>query len=163
MHDFHITKRQMPASVISIKHTLGPSYNDHEHPAITSRFLCTILINSNIKKFGYNEHPPTTMNSFFCIYFLVVSRTQCKCTFNFSLLPWLIDILNSISELISRNYTVRNVFVRTTTAPRTRNFTKEILSPSGITCVVPSNFFYFSKHCWTSIGPRLYTSISIKL
>ena len=60
--------------------TLGPAYNEfgyNEHPAITSRFLCTILIDSNVKKSGYNEHPPTT-SSFFCIFLLVVSGTQCN-------------------------------------------------------------------------------------
>ena len=59
---------------------LGPAYNKfgyNEHSAIMSRFLCTIMINSNAKKFSYNEHPPTT-NSFFSIFLLVLSGTQCN-------------------------------------------------------------------------------------
>ena len=45
--------------------TLGPAYNEfgcNEYPAITNRFLCTILIDSNAKKFDYNEHPHPPTN-----------------------------------------------------------------------------------------------------
>ena len=62
--------------MMNYRNTLGPAYNEfgyNEHPAISSRFLCSIIIGSNVKKFGYNEHLPT-MSSFFCIFFLVVSR-----------------------------------------------------------------------------------------
>ena len=59
-------------------YTLGPVYNEfgyNEHRvAITNRFLCTIFIDSSVKKFSYNEYLPTT-SSFFCIFLLVVSRT----------------------------------------------------------------------------------------
>ena len=48
------------------------------NPATTSRFICIKIFDYNAKKFGYNEHPlPLAMNSFFCIFLLVVSGTQC--------------------------------------------------------------------------------------
>ena len=43
--------------------TLGPAYNKFvysQYPVTASRFLCIKLIDGNIKKFGYNEHPLTT-------------------------------------------------------------------------------------------------------
>ena len=51
---------------------LSPDYNDHL--AITSRFLK--IIDSNVKQFSYNELPLLT-RSFFRIFLLVVSGTQC--------------------------------------------------------------------------------------
>ena len=60
--------------------TLGSAYNEfgyNEHPATASRFLCTIIFDSNTKMFGYNEHPPT-MHSFFLHLLLVVSGTKCN-------------------------------------------------------------------------------------
>ena len=44
--------------------------------ATTSRLLCTKIIDCNAKKFRHNEHPLIT-SSFFCIFLLVVSVTQC--------------------------------------------------------------------------------------
>ena len=38
--------------------TLGPSYNEfgyNEHPAVTRESLCVKIIDSKVKKFGYNE------------------------------------------------------------------------------------------------------------
>ena len=64
---------------ILVSFTLGPAYNEfiyNEHPAITSSFLCIIVIDNNVKKFGFNEHSLRT-DSFFCIFLLVVSETQC--------------------------------------------------------------------------------------
>ena len=55
--------------------TLGPAYNElgyNEHPAVASRFLCTKIIDCNVKKFGHNKHPLVT-SSFFCNFLLVVS------------------------------------------------------------------------------------------
>ena len=49
--------------------TLSPAHNEfsyNEHPTRTNRFLYTIIIDSNAKKFG-----------FFCIFLLVASGTQC--------------------------------------------------------------------------------------
>ena len=39
--------------------------------------LCIKIIQSNVKKFGYNEHP-FIRNTLFCSFLHVVSRTQCK-------------------------------------------------------------------------------------
>ena len=58
---------------------LSPAYNEfgyNEHSATTSRFLCNKIIDSNVRKFGYNEQPFIT-NSFFYIVLLIVSGTQC--------------------------------------------------------------------------------------
>ena len=44
---------------------------------MSNRFLCIKIIDCNVKKFGYNEHP-LLMISFFCIFLLVVSGTLCK-------------------------------------------------------------------------------------
>ena len=41
----------------------------------TSKRLCIKIIDCNVKKFGYNEHPLVTC-SFYCIFLLVVSGTQ---------------------------------------------------------------------------------------
>ena len=63
-------------------HTVGPAYNDfgyNEPSAITSKFLCTIIIHSNAKKFSYNGHQ-STMSSFFYMFLLVLSGTQCTFT-----------------------------------------------------------------------------------
>ena len=46
----------------------------NEHLAITSRFLCFKI--SNVKRFGFNKHL-LTMTSFFCIFLIVASGTQC--------------------------------------------------------------------------------------
>ena len=54
---------------------LGPAYNEfcyNEHPAITSRFVCIKITDSNVKKFGYNEYSLAT-SSFPCIFLLVTS------------------------------------------------------------------------------------------
>ena len=64
--------------------TLGPAYNEL---VITSNRIQKAknlvssghhLIDRNVKKFGYNEHPATT-STFSCIKVLVVSGTQCIC------------------------------------------------------------------------------------
>ena len=91
-------------------------------PAITSRFLCTILIESNVKKFGYNEHPPTT-SSFFCIFLLVLSRTQCN---------WVQFLYNyqKISE----------------TEPRNARFPNATLDPKVITLGPAYNEFGYNEH-----------------
>ena len=55
---------------------LGPAYNEfgyNEHLIITSRFK---IIDCGVKKFCYNENQLIT-SSFFCIFLLVVSGTQC--------------------------------------------------------------------------------------
>ena len=54
--------------------TLGSDYN--EHPAITSRFLCTNKLTAMLK-----NSVTTSTNlqiAFFCIFLLVVSGTQCN-------------------------------------------------------------------------------------
>ena len=59
--------------------TLGPAYNEfgyNELLATMSRCHCIKIIDSNVKKFGYNEHPLVT-SGFLCIFLLIVSRTQC--------------------------------------------------------------------------------------
>ena len=53
--------------------TLGSTYN--EHLATTSRFLCIKIIDCNVKKFGYNQHP-LIASSFDYVFLLVVSRTK---------------------------------------------------------------------------------------
>ena len=66
--------------MISEEDTIGPDYNEfsyNEEPAAKNRFLYIKLIDCNVKKFGYNEHPLIT-SSFFRIFLLVVSRTQCN-------------------------------------------------------------------------------------
>ena len=47
-------------------------------PAYSEQILCIKVIDSNVKKFGYYEHPPTT-SSFLCFYLLVLGGTQCIC------------------------------------------------------------------------------------
>ena len=42
---------------------------------VTSRFLCLKILDCNVKKFGYNKHL-LIMNSFFCIFILIVSRRR---------------------------------------------------------------------------------------
>ena len=54
---------------VTKQHTLDPAYNDFGY-----------IIDSNVKKFGYFEHPPTT-SSFLCIYLLVLSGAQCICKY----------------------------------------------------------------------------------
>ena len=51
--------------------TLGPAYKEfgyNEHQAIKSGFLCTNIIDCNVKKFAYNEHPLET-NISFCMFY----------------------------------------------------------------------------------------------
>ena len=54
-----------------ISNTLGPDYEVRYNKHPTNRFLLTKIIDSNVKKFRYNEHPIIT-SSFFCIILLVV-------------------------------------------------------------------------------------------
>ena len=59
--------------------TLGHAYNEFcckEHLAILSRILCIKKIDCNVNKFSYNVNPLIT-SSFFCIFLLVISRTEC--------------------------------------------------------------------------------------
>ena len=58
-------------------HTLGPACNEHQ--AVTRRFLCINIIDCKVKMFSYNEQPLIT-SSFFCVFLLVVTRTQCSST-----------------------------------------------------------------------------------
>ena len=56
-----------------VQHALSPAYNefdytDHLLPAITSRLSLHQIIDYNVKKFGYHEHPLIT-NTFSCILF----------------------------------------------------------------------------------------------
>ena len=60
--------------------TLGLAYKEFEykqHPAVTSIFLCIKIIDRSVKKFGYNTHP-LKRSSFFFIFLLIVSVTQCS-------------------------------------------------------------------------------------
>ena len=60
--------------------TLDPAYYEFgykEHTVKVNRILRMKIIDCNVIKFGFNEHTPVT-NSFFCIFLLVVSETQCK-------------------------------------------------------------------------------------
>ena len=57
--------------IILINNALGPACNEfgyNKHPATTSSFLYTKIIDSSVKKFSYNEHP-LTMNSFFSSFY----------------------------------------------------------------------------------------------
>ena len=56
-----------------------------------SRFLCIKIIDSNVKKFSYYDHPPTT-NNFLCIYLLVISETQCIYSSAFSMVLSVITV-----------------------------------------------------------------------
>ena len=69
----------LPCTFVST--TLGPAHNEfgYEHPVVTSRFLRTEITDCNNKEFGHNEHSIIT-SSFFCTFLLVVSRSQCNCT-----------------------------------------------------------------------------------
>ena len=60
---------RLGSHTMSIVDTLGPAYN--EHPAITSRFLCIKIIECNVKKFGYKEHPLTTQFLLFASFYLL--------------------------------------------------------------------------------------------
>ena len=56
--------------------TLSLAYNEfgyNEHPA---DFFASKIMDCSVEKFGYNEHP-LIANSFFCIFSLIVSQTQC--------------------------------------------------------------------------------------
>ena len=90
------------AMVLESRHTLGPAYNEfgyNEHSAITNRFLCTILIDSNAKKSNDNEHQPTT------IFLLVESGTQCTTKSRIggnylTILKWNLFAFNNIPKLV---------------------------------------------------------------
>ena len=59
--------------------TLGSAYNEfgcNEHPTTTRIFLCIKIIDCNVKKFSYNENP-LIRSSYFCVFLLIVSGTQC--------------------------------------------------------------------------------------
>ena len=59
-------------------HTVGPTKNEYGYKYLfrKSRFLSIKIIDSNVKKFGYNEHS-LARRSFFRI-FLLISGTQCR-------------------------------------------------------------------------------------
>ena len=55
---------------------LGPTYNEfgyNEHSATRSRFLCIKVIDCNVKKFSYNDHPLIYNEQFLLHLF-----TRCK-------------------------------------------------------------------------------------
>ena len=99
-------------SVLALAHrgrifnTMGPAHNGfgHKDPLLTtSRFLYIKIIDSGVKKFGYKKHRFTTC-SFFLIFLLVVSETQCSncvaiCEIKCSHIRWQIDTL-SVSEVL---------------------------------------------------------------
>ena len=59
-------------------HTIGPTKNEYgyKYSFRKSRFLSIKIIDSNVKKFGYNEHS-LARRSFFRI-FLLISGIQCR-------------------------------------------------------------------------------------
>ena len=64
-----------------------------------SSFLCIKTIDSNVKKFGYNEYPleaNSEVNSVLSIFLLSVSGTQC----NFNRLIFLCEAVLLATELI---------------------------------------------------------------
>ena len=53
---------------------LRPACNEfdyNKYPAMMSRLLCIKIIDCNVKKFGYNEHPLITSSSFATYYSLL--------------------------------------------------------------------------------------------
>ena len=60
MHWFRLTTYSVFTRFqnLFVGNTLGPAYN--EYPVIRSRLLCIKLIDCNVKKFSYNEHPLIT-------------------------------------------------------------------------------------------------------
>ena len=88
--------------------TLGPAHN--EHPATTSRFLFIKITYYNVKKFGYNEHPLIT-SSFFCMFLLVVSGTQCRWNssqnFHQNNTTW--QFLGHVNKMLQILYTIPNI------------------------------------------------------
>ena len=62
---------------VTIQRTLGPAYNEfgyNEQPSVMSRFLWIKLIDCNVRKLSYNEHP-LIASSFFCIF--TTSQRSC--------------------------------------------------------------------------------------
>ena len=81
---------------------MGPAYNEfgyNEQPLTSSLFSYTVLIDNNVKMFGYNELSPTTK-------FLLHRSTRCKrdpvyvcCKDRFVSNSWTFQKLN-VTELL---------------------------------------------------------------
>ena len=69
----------------------------NQHPTTKSGFLSNKIIDCNVKRFSYNEHPLTT-STFFCIFLSVVHGTQCSSTW-----PWWVVVEQEVLFLCQKH------------------------------------------------------------